>query len=185
MRIAIDKNIYEGKTTYDAFYVLEEDDDYEKHSWIESFKVTDDDEVKAIDKLRLQVDVYIKAMENYIKSMENIKNELDKLAFQTIDDINNSKGIKLVVNENYPAGLVEVRVRHEPTMDNMIDIGDDRIYPLSISIDAIIVLEKTEKEALMKLKSMLNSYRDIIDKYVETVNERIDERVDKTEINGE
>ena len=70
-------------------------------------------------------------------------------------------------------------------MDNMIDIGDDRIYPLSISIDAIIVLEKTEKEALMKLKSMLNSYRDIIDKYVETVNERIDERVDKTEINGE
>ena len=178
MRIATDKNIYEGKTTYDAFYILEEDDDYEKYSWIESFKVTDDDETKAIDKLRLQVD-------EYIKSMENIKNELDKLAFQTIDDINNSKGIKLVVNENYPAGLVEVRVRHEPTMDNMIDIGDDRIYPLSISIDAIIVLEKTEKEALMKLKSMLNSYRDIIDKYVETVNERIDERVNKTEINGE
>ena len=67
----------------------------------------------------------------------------------------------------------------------MIDIGDDRIYPLSIRIDAITAVEKTEKEALVKLKSMLNSYRDIIDKYVETVNERIDERVNKTEINGE
>lgn len=178
MRIATDKNIYEGKTTYDAFYVLEEDDDYEKYSWIESFKVTDDDETKAIDKLRLQVD-------EYIKSMENIKNELDELAFQTIDDINNSKGIKLVVNENYPAGLVEVLVRHEPTMGNMIDIGDDRIYPLSTRIDAITAVEKTEKEALVKLKSMLNGYRDVIDKYVETVNERIDERVNKTEINGE
>ena len=169
MRIATDKNIYEGKTTYDAFYILEEDDDYEKYSWIESFKVTDDDETKAIDKLRLQVD-------EYIKSMENIKNELDKLAFQTIDDINNSKGIKLVVNENYPAGLVEVLVRHEPTMDNMIDIGDDRIYPLSTRIDAITAVGKTEKGALLKLKSMLNSYRDIIDKYVDTVNERIDDR---------
>lgn len=178
MRIATDKNVHNGKTTYDVFYVLEEDDDYEKYSWIESFKVTDDDETKAIDKLRLQVD-------EYIKSMENIKNELDKLAFQTIDDINNSKGIKLVVNENYPAGLVEVLVRHEPTMDNMIDIGDDRIYPLSIRIDAITAVEKTEKEALVKLKSMLNGYRDVIDKYVETVNERIDERVNKTEINGE
>ena len=178
MRIATDKNVHNGKTTYDVFYVLEEDDDYEKYSWIESFKVTDDDETKAIDKLRLQVD-------EYIKSMENIKNELDKLAFQTIDDINNSKGIKLVVNENYPAGLVEVLVRHEPTMDNMIDIGDDRIYPLSTRIDAITAVGKTEKGALLKLKSMLNSYRDIIDKYVETVNERIDERVDKTEINGE
>ena len=169
MRIATDKNIYEGKPIYDAFYVLEDDDDYEKYSWIESFKVTDDDETKAIDKLRLQVD-------EYIKSMENIKNELDKLAFQTIDDINNSKGIKLVVNENYPAGLVEVLVRHEPTMDNMIDIGDDRIYPLSTRIDAITAVEKTEKGALLKLKSMLNSYRDIIDKYVDTVNERIDDR---------
>ena len=169
MRIATDKNVHNGKTTYDVFYVLEEDDDYEKYSWIESFKVTDDDETKAIDKLRLQVD-------EYIKSMENIKNELDKLAFQTIDDINNSKGIKLVVNENYPAGLVEVLVRHEPTMDNMIDIGDDRIYPLSIRIDAITAVEKTEKGALLKLKSMLNSYRDIIDKYVDTVNERIDDR---------
>ena len=169
MRIATDKNIYEGKPIYDAFYVLEEDDDYEKYSWIESFKVTDDDETKAIDKLRLQVD-------EYIKSMENIKNELDKLAFQTIDDINNSKGIKLVVNENYPAGLVEVLVRHEPTMDNMIDIGDDRIYPLSTRIDAITAVGKTEKGALLKLKSMLNSYRDIIDKYVDTVNERIDDR---------
>ena len=178
MRIATDKNAHNGKTIYDAFYVLEEDDDYEKYSWIESFKVTDDDETKAIDKLRLQVD-------EYIKSMENIKNELDKLAFQTIDDINNSKGIKLVVNENYPAGWVEVLVRHEPTMDNMIDIGDDRIYPLSIRIDAITAVEKTEKEALVKLKSMLNSYRDVIVKYVDTVNERIDERVDKTEINGE
>ena len=169
MRIATDKNVHNGKTTYDVFYVLEEDDDYEKYSWIESFKVTDDDETKAIDKLRLQVD-------EYIKSMENIKNELDKLAFQTIDDINNSKGIKLVVNENYPAGLVEVLVRHEPTMDNMIDIGDDRIYPLSTRIDAITAVEKTEKGALLKLKSMLNSYRDIIDKYVDTVNERIDDR---------
>lgn len=178
MRIATDKNVHNGKTTYDVFYVLEEDDDYEKYSWIESFKVTDDDETKAIDKLRLQVD-------EYIKSMENIKNELDKLAFQTIDDINNSKGIKLVVNENYPAGLVEALVRHEPTMDNMIDIGDDRIYPLSTRIDAITAVEKTEKEALVKLKSMLNGYRDVIDKYVETVNERIDERVNKTEINGE
>ena len=185
MRIATDKNIYEGKPIYDAFYVLEEDDDHEKYNWIESFKVTDDDEVKAIDKLRLQVDVYIKEMENYVKSMENIKNELDKLAFQTIDDINNSKGIKLVVNENYPAGWVEVLVRHEPTMGNMIDIGDDRIYPLSLRVDAITAVEKTEKEALVKLKSMLNSYRDIIDKYVETVNERIDERVNKTETNGE
>ena len=169
MRIATDKNVHNGKTTYDVFYVLEEDDDYEKYSWIESFKVTDDDETKAIDKLRLQVD-------EYIKSMENIKNELDKLAFQTIDDINNSKGIKLVVNENYPAGLVEVLVRHEPTMDNMIDIGDDRIYPLSTRIDAITAVGKTEKGALLKLKSMLNSYRDIIDKYVDTVNERIDDR---------
>lgn len=68
MRIATDKNVHNGKTTYDVFYVLEEDDDYEKYSWIESFKVTDDDETKAIDKLRLQVD-------EYIKSMENIKNE--------------------------------------------------------------------------------------------------------------
>ena len=178
MRIATDKNVHNGKTTYDVFYVLEEDDDYEKYSWIESFKVTDDDETKAIDKLRLQVD-------EYIKSMENIKNELDKLAFQTIDDINNSKGIKLVVNENYPAGWVEVLVRHEPTMDNMIDIGDDRIYPLSTRIDAITAVGKTEKGALVKLKAMLNGYRDIIDKYVETVNERIDERMDKTEINGE
>ena len=178
MRIATDKNVHNGKTTYDVFYVLEEDDDYEKYSWIESFKVTDDDETKAIDKLRLQVD-------EYIKSMENIKNELDKLAFQTIDDINNSKGIKLVVNENYPAGLVEVLVRHEPTMDNMIDIGDNRIYPLSTRIDAITAVGKTEKGALLKLKSMLNGYRDIIDKYVDTVNERIDERVNKTEINGE
>ena len=169
MRIATDKNVHNGKTTYDVFYVLEEDDDYEKYSWIESFKVTDDDETKAIDKLRLQVD-------EYIKSMENIKNELDKLAFQTIDDINNSKGIKLVVNENYPAGLVEVLVRHEPTMGNMIDIGDDRIYPLSTRIDAITAVGKTEKGALVKLKSMLNSYRDIIDKYVDTVNERIDDR---------
>ena len=169
MRIATDKNVHNGKTTYDVFYVLEEDDDYEKYSWIESFKVTDDDETKAIDKLRLQVD-------EYIKSMENIKNELDKLAFQTIDDINNSKGIKLVVNENYPAGLVEVLVRHEPTMDNMIDIGDDRIYPLSTRIDAITAVGKTEKGALLKLKSMLNRYRDIIDKYVDTVNERIDDR---------
>ena len=169
MRIATDKNIYEGKPIYDAFYVLEEDDDYEKYSWIESFKVTDDDETKAIDKLRLQVD-------EYIKSMENIKNELDKLAFQTIDDINNSKGIKLVVNENYPAGWIEVLVRHEPTMGNMIDIGDDRIYPLSTRIDAITAVGKTEKGALLKLKSMLNSYRDIIDKYVDTVNERIDDR---------
>ena len=185
MRIATDKNAHNGKTTYDAFYVLEEDDDHEKYNWIESFKVTDDDEVKAIDKLRLQVNVYIKEMENYVKSMENIKNELDKLAFQTIDDINNSKGIKLVVNENYPAGWVEVLVRHEPTMDNMIDIGDDRIYPLSTRIDAITTVEKTEKEALLTLKSMLNGYRDVIDKYVETVNERIDERVNKTEINGE
>ena len=185
MRIATDKNIYEGKPIYDAFYVLEDDDDYEKYSWIESFKVTDDDKTKAIDKLRLQVDVYIKEMENYVKSMENIKNELDKLAFQTIDDINNSKGIKLVVNENYPAGLVEVLVRHEPTMDNMIDIGDNRIYPLSTRIDAITAVGKTEKGALLKLKSMLNGYRDIIDKYVDTVNERIDERVNKTEINGE
>ena len=169
MRIATDKNVHNGKTTYDVFYVLEEDDDYEKYSWIESFKVTDDDETKAIDKLRLQVD-------EYIKSMENIKNELDELAFQTIDDINNSKGIKLVVNENYPAGWVEVLVRHEPTMDNMIDIGDDRIYPLSTRIDAITAVGKTEKGALLKLKSMLNSYRDIIDKYVDTVNERIDDR---------
>ena len=169
MRIATDKNIYEGKPIYDAFYVLEEDDDYEKYSWIESFKVTDDDETKAIDKLRLQVN-------EYIKSMENIKNELDELAFQTIDDINNSKGIKLVVNENYPAGWIEVLVRHEPTMGNMIDIGDDRIYPLSTRIDAITAVEKTEKGALLKLKSMLNSYRDIIDKYVDTVNERIDDR---------
>ena len=62
----------------------------------------------------------------------------------------------------------------------MIDIGDDRIYPLSIRIDAITAVEKTEKEALVKLKSMLNGYRDVIDKYVETVNERIDERVNKT-----
>ena len=185
MRIAIDKNIYGGKPVYDAFYVLEEDDDHEKYSWIESFKVTDDDEVKAIDKLHFQVDEYIKSMEKYVKSMVNIKNELDELAFQTIDDINNSKGIKLVVNENYPAGWVEVLVRHEPTMDNMIDIGDDRIYPLSTRIDAITSVEKTEKEALVKLKSMLNSYRDVIDKYVETVNERIDERVNKPEINGE
>lgn len=169
MRIATDKNIYEGKPIYDAFYVLEEDDDYEKYSWIESFKVTDDDETKAIDKLRLQVN-------EYIKSMENIKNELDELAFQTIDDINNSKGIKLVVNENYPAGWIEVFVRHEPTMGNMIDIGDDRIYPLSTRIDAITAVGKTEKGALLKLKSMLNSYRDIIDKYVDTVNERIDDR---------
>ena len=169
MRIATDKNIYEGKPIYDAFYVLEEDDDYEKYSWIESFKVTDDDETKAIDKLRLQVD-------EYIKSIENIKSELDKLAFQTIDDINNSKGIKLVINENYPGGWVEVLVRHEPTMDNMIDIGDGRIYPLSIRIDAITAVGKTEKGALLKLKSMLNSYRDIIDKYVDTVNERIDDR---------
>ena len=67
----------------------------------------------------------------------------------------------------------------------MIDIGDDRIYPLSIRIDAITAVEKTEKEALVKLKSMLNGQRDVIDKYVETVNERIDERVNKTEINGE
>ena len=67
----------------------------------------------------------------------------------------------------------------------MIDIGDDRIYPLSTRIDAITAVEKTEKEALVKLKSMLNGYRDVIDKYVETVNERIDERVNKTEINGE
>ena len=182
MRIATDKNAHNGKTTYDAFYVLEEDDDHEKYNWIESFKVTDDDETKAIDKLRLQVDVYIKEMENYVKSMENIKNELDRLAFQTIDDINNSKGIKLVVNENYPAGWVEVLVRHEPTMDNMIDIGDDRIYPLSTRIDAITAVGKTEKEALVKLKSMLNGYRDVIVKYVDTVNERIDEKLnDKSE----
>lgn len=170
MRIVTDKNACEGKTTYDAYYVLEEDDDYEKYSWIESFKVADGDEAEAVDKLCLQID-------EYIKSMENIKNELDELAFHTIDDINSSKGIRLVVNDNYPAGWVEILVRHEPTMENMIDIGDDRIYPLSTRIVAITAVEKTEKEALEKLKHMLNGYRDIIDKYVETVNERIDERL--------